>query len=260
MPSESDSPFEALQGKRFAFYPAIRNIEHNEWTLEQESWSEILAKNTATADEIWVPRNHLGEISSAGKPVVIVGLKRELAYRNGQVNPYRKPVVEIPSKPRPREDSTPEPEPPPAMRATSTDSSTFSLIGRTILIGLAAVVLVTFVAFEGVRNPIAKLFQPDTSTADQNYLGLTNQDGYREVVEKLGRATREDWLSAEEAELQFQALFYPERRYAVILMGSQRGNGRYIGTVHEPHRKVLDSARLSGGGDASAMMRNLPKF
>ena len=260
MSTEPDSPFEALQGKRFAFYPAIRDTEHNEWTLEQESWSEILAKNTATGDEIWVPRNHLGEISSVGKPVVIVGLKRELQYRNGQVNPYRKAVVEIPSKPQPRDRFEPEPTPPPAMRASSTDASTFLLIGRAVLIGLAGVGLVTFVAFEGVRNPITQLFQPDTSTTDQNYLGLTNQDDYRQVVEKLGRPAREEWLSQEEAELQFQALFYPERRYAIVLMGGQRGDGRYIGAVHDPHRKILDSARLSGGGDASAMMRNLPQF
>jgi len=260
MSTEPDSPFEALHGKRFAFFPAIRGIDHNEWTLEQESWSEILAKNTATGDEVWVPRNHLGEISSAGKPVVIVGLRRELQYRSGQITPYRKSVVEIPSKPQPRSTSEPEPSPPPAMRASSTDSSTFSLIGRAVLIGLAGVFLLTFFAFEGMRNPIAKLFQPDTSTADQNYLGLTNQDGYRQVVEKLGKPGREDWLSEEEAELQFQALFYPERRYVVILMGGQRGAGRYIGALHDPHRKILDSARLSGGGDASAMMRNLPKF
>jgi hypothetical protein len=129
-----------------------------------------------------------------------------------------------------------------------------------VLIGLVGVMLVTFLAFEGVRNPIARLFEPDTSTTDQNYLGLTNQDGYRQVVEKLGRPEREEWLSAEEADLQFQALFYPKRRYAIVLMGGERGDGRYIGAVHEPHRKVLDSARLSGGGDASAMMRNLPDF
>lgn len=260
MSTEPDSPFEALGGKRFAFYPAIRNLDHNEWTLEQETWSEILAKNTETGDEIWVPRNHLGEISSTEKPVVIVGLKRELQYRNGQVGPYRKAVVEIPSKPQARSSAEPEPSPPPAMRASSTDSSTFALIGRAIVVGLIGLFMFTFIAFEGVRNPITRLFQPDTSTTDQNYLGLTNQDGYLQVVEKLGRPGREQWLSEEESELQFQALFYPERRYAVILMGGQRGDGRYIGTVHEPHRKILDSARLSGGGNASAMMRNLPDF
>ena len=260
MSTEPDSPFEALQGKRFAFYPAIRNIEHNEWTLEQESWSEIRAKNAATGEEVWVPRNHLGEIASTDKPVVIVGLKRELQYRNGQIETYRKAVVELPSKPQPRASFEPEPTPPPAMRASSTDSSTFALIGRAIVIGLAGVFLITFFAFEGMRNPITRLFQPDTSTADQNYLGLTNQDGYQQVVEKLGSPERKEWLSSEEAELQFQALFYPKRRYTVILMGGQRGDDRYIGTLHNPHRKILDSARLSGGGDASAMMRNLPEF
>ncbi len=260
MSTEPESPLEALAGRKFAFYPAIRNIEHNEWTLEQESWSEILAKNTATGDEVWVPRNHLGDISSVNKPVAILGLRRELQYRNAQVSPYRRSVVEIPSKPQPRPSFEPEPAPPPSMRGSSTDSSTFALIGRAIVIGFAGLFLFTFIAFEGVRNPITRLFQPDTSTADQSYLGLTNQDGYREVVDRLGPPDREEWLTGEQAELQFQALFYPQRRYVIILMGAQRGDGRYIGAVHEPHRRLLDAARLSGGGDASAMMRNLPKF
>lgn len=259
MSTEPDSLSEALADRRFAFYPAIRNLEHNEWTLEEESWSEILAKNTLTEEEVWVPRNHVGAISSAEKPVVIVGLKRELQYRNGQVNPYRKPV-EMPAKPQPRPSAEAEPAPPPAMRASSTDSATFSLIGRAVLVGLAGVIVLAFVASEGLRNPIERLFRPDTSTADQNYLGLTNQDGYRQVVERLGPPGHSDWLTGEESELQFQALYYPDRRYAVILMGPDRGEGRYIGAVHEPHRKILDSARLPGGGDASAMMRNLPDF
>ncbi|MBI1355526.1 MAG: hypothetical protein GC160_14375 [Acidobacteria bacterium] len=260
MSSEPDSPFEALQGRRFAFYPAIRGIEHNEWTLEQETWSEILAKNTLSGDEIWVPRNHLGELSSSDRPVMIVGLKRELQYRSGQISPYRKAVVEIPSAPQPRLSNEAEPEPPPPLRDSSTDSLTFSLIGRAILIALGVLFVGTFFAFEGVRNPIARLFEADTSTTDQNYLNLTAQDDYYIVSAKLGPPAREEWITDEKAELQFQALFYPERHYVVILMGGVRNEARYIGTVHEPHRKILDAARLSSGGDASAMMRNLPDF
>ena len=259
MSTEPESAFEALQGRRFAFFPAIRNVEHNEWTLEQESWSEILAKNTLTGEEIWVPRNHLGELSSSDKPVMIVGLRRELQYRNGQVAPYRKAVVEIPSAPQPRPSSEAEPEPPP-LRESSTDSTTFSLIGRAILIALGVLFVGVFFAFEGVRNPIARLFQPDTTTRDQSYLSLTGQDDYYEVAAKRGVPARDEWITPEEAELQFRVLFYPDRRYAVVLMGGTRGDARYIGAVHEPHRRILDAARMSGGGDASAMMRNLPKF
>ena len=44
------------------------------------------------------------------------------------------------------------------------------------------------------------------------------------------------------------------------MMGGTRAGMRYLGTVHEPTRQILDSARLARGGDTSSMMRNLPDF
>jgi hypothetical protein len=262
MSSPAESPHEALSGRRFAFYPAIRNIEHNEWTLEGETWSEILAKNVGTGQELWIPRNHLGEVSSSDLPVLIVGLKRELEHKAGTVFPFRSAVVEMPGKPvrRPASDPTPEPEPPPPNRDSSTETETFSLIGKALVLGLLAAFLITVFAAGGFRNPIAALFQADVSTTDQRYLALTGQNDYHDVVAKLGAPEREEWITKDDAELQFQALFYPARRYIVILMGGERGNQRYIGALHDPERKLLDSARLAGGGDASALMKNLPKF
>jgi hypothetical protein len=35
---------------------------------------------------------------------------------------------------------------------------------------------------------------------------------------------------------------------------------RYIGTLHDPSRKVLDAARLSRGGDTDSLLHNLPNF
>jgi hypothetical protein len=262
MPSAPQSPLEALAGRRFAFYPAILGVENNEWTLERETWSEILAKNIASGQELWIPRSHLGEISSVDQPVLIVGLKIELELRASGVFPRRGGVVELPGKPSPRPspNGDAEPGPPPPNRDSSTEAQTFSLIGKALVIGLAAVLLVSVFAFEGFRNPIARLFRPDVSTADQRYLSLNAQDGYHGVVGKLGKPDREEWITADEAELQFEALYYPERRYIVILMGGSRADARYVGTVHDPARKVLDSARLSGGGDSYSLMKNLPKF
>ncbi|MEZ5392042.1 MAG: hypothetical protein R2724_04000 [Bryobacterales bacterium] len=260
--SSPAEPARGPVGRRFAFYPAIRNVEHNEWTLEGETWSEILAKNVETGQELWIPRNHLGEVSSSDSPVLIVGLKRELEQKAGTVFPFRNPVVQMPGKPTPRPsaDEGPEPEPPPPNRDSSTEAHTLSLIGKALVIGLVAAFLITVFAMGGFHNPIAGLFQPDVSTADQRYLALTNQDAYHDVVAKMGKPEREEWLTKDDADLQFQALFYPSRRYVLILMGGERGNQRYIGALHDPERKVLDSARLSGGGDASAMMKNLPEF
>lgn len=262
MASPAESPHEALSGRRFAFYPAIRNIEHNEWTLEGETWSEIHAKNVESGQELWIPRNHLGEVSSSDSPVLIVGLKRELEYKAGAVFPFRNPVVSMPGKPAPRPapQGAPEPQPPPPNRDSTTEARTFSLIGKALVAGLFAAFLVTVFLAGGLHNPLARLFQADLSTADQRYLSLTSQDDYHDVIAKMDKPEREEWITKDDADLQFQALFYPSRRYVLILMGGERGAQRYIGALHDPERKILDSARLAGGGDASAMMKNLPEF
>ena len=89
---------------------------------------------------------------------------------------------------------------------------------------------------------------------------MASTDGYHDVVIKLDAPEKEQWLTLEEEELQFQSLWYGSRSYIVILMGGARAGMRYIGTVHEPSRRVLDSAALAGGGDTSSLMRNLPDF
>ncbi len=262
MASAADHPLEQLAGRRFAFYPAIRNIEHNEWTLEQETWSEALAKNVHSEQEIWIPRSHLGEISSADSPVLIVGLKRELEYKAGAVLPYRQAVVSMPAAPGAPTSSRPAaPEPaPPKREATEAEKKTFSFVAKAVLVALVVGLLGFMLAFSRGENPIMALFRADSSTADQRYLSLVRADGYRETVEKMGPPETEAWVSRDEAELQIEVLGYPSRRYVVVLMGGTRDQARYIGTLHESSHKILDAAKLQGGGDTSSMLKNLPKF
>ena len=78
-----------LGARPFSFYPAIGNIRHNQWIYRRASWSEILVVNCRTGEEIWVPRQFVGEISAVNDPVVILGLTRELEYRDG--DPCRAP-------------------------------------------------------------------------------------------------------------------------------------------------------------------------
>jgi hypothetical protein len=259
--THEDSRLAELGGRTFAFFPAIRNIEHNEWTLEKETWSEVLAKNARTGEEVWVPRSHIGKISSADAPILIVGLLRELQFRGGGVSPFRQQVVSMSPPGGASRPTVTSPEPPAPKRTNSAaDRKTLSFIGKALLAGLAIVLLFVMFNFSRGENPIAALFRTDTSTTDQRYLGLTNSDSYYLVVSKIGQAEREQWLNAEEADLQFQALWYPQRNYLVILMGGTRADLRYIGTLHDPSRKVLDAARLSRGGDTSSLLRNLPNF
>ena len=260
VPNEPRGSLEALQGRRFSFYPAIRGIEHNEWTMHDSTWSEVQVRNGMTGQEFWIPKRHLGGVSSSDSPVLILGLQRELEFKAGGVYPYRRTVTEMPSTPAGRVPPAP-PVPEPKQRLLSgSDARLMRLLAIAIGVGL----LVSVIGFLGLvgrlHNPLDRWLQPDTSTADQRYIGLGTTDSYFQVVAKLDRPGSEEWISAEEDEIQFQALFYPARRYIVVLMGSTRGDMRYLGTLHDPSRQVLDSAQFSRGGDTGSMMRNLPEF
>jgi hypothetical protein len=251
---------EALQGRRFSFYPAIRNIEHNEWTLDEENWSELRVVNGKSGDPIWIPRNYVGTISSSDSPVLIVGLNRELEFKGGTVWPHRRTVIEMP---RPRQRAEPEESPaaPSSIRRLETAESN---VGRflvvSLVVGLAACLFVVLFAFDGMQLPFRNLLRPSADTADQRYLGLGVSDTFHDVVLKLGKPGEERWLSSEGAEIQFQLLRYPARSYDIVLMGGSRSDARYIGALHEPSRQILDSAQLPNGGSTSAMLKNLPEY
>lgn len=85
-----------LAGRPFSFYPAIRGIEHNEWVFRKATWSEMLVVNRKTGEEISIPRRLFGEVSIVDHPVIIVGLLRELEYREGTVWPFQRRVIEMP--------------------------------------------------------------------------------------------------------------------------------------------------------------------
>jgi len=89
-------PLATLRNRPFSFYPAILNIEHNKWQYRKATWSDVLVVNSRTGQEIWIPRRFLGEISRIEDPMVIVGLLRELEYKQGAVWPYQRRVIEMP--------------------------------------------------------------------------------------------------------------------------------------------------------------------
>jgi hypothetical protein len=254
---------EALQGRSFSFYPAIRNIEHNEWTLEEENWSELHVANRKSGHRIWIPRNYVGSISSSDSPVLIVGLNRELEFKAGAVWPYRRTVIEMPA-PRPRpaaeaDEDAMSPDPP-SGRLDAAESKVGRFLAGSVIIGLLACLFVVLFASGGNPFSFGNLLRPSAQTADQRYLALSASDTYHDVVLKLGRPEAEQWISSEGAEIQFQLLRYPSRSYAVVMMGASRSEPRYIGTLHEPSRRILDSTKLSNGGSTTSMLKNLPEY
>jgi hypothetical protein len=88
--------FESLGRRPFSFYPPIVNVEHNEWILRRANWTDFQVINTKTKDELCVPRRFVGEGALVEEPVMIVGLVKELEYREGVVLPYVRRVIEMP--------------------------------------------------------------------------------------------------------------------------------------------------------------------
>jgi hypothetical protein len=88
--------FESLGRRPFSFYPPIVNVEHNEWILRRANWTDFQVINTKTKDELCVPRRFVGEGALVEEPVMIVGLVKELEYREGVVLPHVRRVIEMP--------------------------------------------------------------------------------------------------------------------------------------------------------------------
>jgi hypothetical protein len=261
--SSSQPSLDLLSGRRFSFYPAIRGIEHNEWGLTNETWSEILVTNVETNLELWVPRKYVSGISSSDSPVLIVGLNRELQFQAGSVWPYREKIVSIPDR-RPASERDPAASAASPSAPSRSSSPSESQLGRLIAVALAVGVLACMLAvmfiFEGVPNPIAAFFRPDTKTSDQRYLSLAGSDRFNDAALKIGPPSTRQWISREDSQIQFELLWYPDRSYIVVLMGASRDDARYIGTLHARSREVLDSVKLSGGGTTGSMLHNLPGF
>jgi len=263
------TPLQHLGGRRFSFYPPIRNLEPNEWLYRRATWSECIVVNAQSGEEVWVPRIFLGEVSRIDEAVMVVGLNRELEWRSGAIIPRQRTVIEFPaavnpapvnkaagSAPRPRR---PAPvinirlEPKPESRA-------WKWIGVAAVLGAVAFTIVADVTRQAQPRQRADLFR-----GYRSYLQLGPDDDYASTVRKLGLPTRTGYREAgerESGERVFRSLAYPARRYSVILMGANEQDARYIGAL-DPRGRVLDAVRLRDGSSAESLLnaaglRSLP--
>lgn len=256
---QSPKQLESLGERPFSFYPAVINIEHNEWKCHKSSWSEILVINTKSGNEIWVPRRFLGEISRVDEPVMIVGLKRELEYKAGSLFPYERRIIEMPKAvnefAKPSEESM---APPPGMLGwVRLDQGNDWKFGKLILGLLAAGILICFVLVTIISNRNSGK-NVEYVSVEQRSLGLLWNDDFGGVVRKLGQPTEDRWRSGQ-GSLQYRLMSYPERKLNVILMGHERDKARYIGAMDDQWR-VVDSVELPSSGNTRSMLRALQKF
>jgi hypothetical protein len=247
---------ESLGRKPFSFYPPVVNIEHNEWLFQKATWSEILVLNTKSNTEIWLPRRFLGEVSKIDEPVMIVGLKRELEYKAGTLWPYERRVIEMPRAvndiPRAPLEASEAPKPL-GMSGIRLDQGAESRIGKLIVGVLVVGVLLTLAVvsmFRDRTDPSRVTFVPIL----QQTVGLSGQDKYHDVVRKLGQPSEDHWKS-DLGELQYRVLRYKEKGWYVILMGNERDQARYIGTMDE-NWKPIDATNTR----TRSMLNSLPRF
>ena len=237
----------------FSFYPPIVGIEHNEWLYKKASWSEILVVNCKNAEEIWISRRYIGEVSRTDDPVRIVGLKYELEYKGGMVVPFQRRVIEMPvavgGKPLSNEGERPAPAPVVGIRmASAQDKRMFRLIGAAVTVAILLYVLAVSLSRQRV------VF----TAKDQTYMGLGARDDRTEVVVKLGEPASDHWQS-ENGALQYEALDYPDRKLTVILMGGDRKSVQYVGTMDKDWKPV-HSVTLRSGGTTDSLLRGLKRF
>ena len=252
-------PFEALTHRPFSFYPPILNIEHNEWRFRRASWSELVAANTKTGDELWIPRRFIGEVSRIDEPVMILGLTKELEYVSGQVLPHTRRVIEMPRAVNDYAvragETTPEPAPVVGIRL---ESPAEARIGKLIVAVLAiaiigCVLIVSF--FRGGRDGSRVSYSPVL----QQELKLRATDDYWAVKRELGEPAEDRWRS-EQGEMQYRVLRYPNHGIAAILMGSERNRELYIGAVDLKDWHPVHAVSLPDGRDTRSLLRSISKF
>ena len=153
------SLLEELEGRRFSFYPAIRGIEHNEWSLMDSTWSEVQVRNSHSAQEFWIPKSHVGGVSSSDSPVVILGLRRELELKAGGIYPYRNVVTEIPSTQAGRRSRVATAAPPRQRLFSGSDAKHAAAAGHCNRSGAARIVAGLSRGRRGDAQPVRKALQ-----------------------------------------------------------------------------------------------------
>lgn len=248
-----------LVTRPFSFYPPIVGVEHNEWLYRKATWSEILVVNCRSSAEIWIPRRFIGEVSRVEDPVLIVGLNREVEYKGGAVWPYQRRVLQMPVAvnapvlPSSEAAGRPAPAPIVGIRLERSDKAVFKMIGVAVAVAIGLYILAVNVTRIGdIRQKTVTY-----TASDQSFLELSRNDDYTAIVNKLGKPGSD--RSREVGTIQFRALGYPERKYNVILMGSDPNTAKYIGVLDDNWRP-LHSVDLHGGGSTLSLLRDLNRF
>jgi hypothetical protein len=244
-------------GRSFSFYPLILGIDQNEWRYRRTTWSEIVVVNTHSGDEVCIPRGFVGDVSLNG-PTAIVGLKREMEWRDGAAIPYRRPVVELPLAVNDRIAAVSRPSrPAPVVSIRLETHNSAKRKGRQVLV-VAMLGVVVFAVAGNVARPGEMRDRFDALRVNRAWRLLTPGDNVTTVVGKLGQPAARR-MFVDEGGRVFLALDYPDRHFAAVLAGSRENEARYVGTM-DPRGRVLDAGQSQLSVSAAGMLRSAPRF
>ena len=252
------TPLQHLGGRRFSFYPPIRNLQPNEWLYRRATWSECIVMNARSGEEVCIPRMFLGEVSGVDEAVMIVGLNRELEWRAGAIIPQERRVIELPvavNDSRRAASSGTHLAPVINIRLEpQQEVRAWKWIGVAFVLGAVATTILANIAWQSQPRQRADLFR-----TYRPWLELSADDNYATTVRRMGAPSAVRIIQSGDA--VFQSLTYDARRYSVILMGRDKESARYIGTI-DTRGHVLDAVRLSSasgsGGSTSEQLLHLP--
>src|SRR5579871_455560 len=254
MPAPSIPPLLAELGRRpFSFYPAILQIEHNQWVYEGSTWSEVTVRHEKTNESIVIPRHYLGEISSVDAPVVMVGLLKELECRDGVALPAERRVIEMPlaangALPVWKEHRSGVPATVVGIRVEdSRRSPAVRLILAGVALGVAGCVLAINLYRGGVNA--SRAFYAPAQRAD---LGLRAGDNAAAVSRLLGGAAADTWQNTA-PHRGFRVLSYPSRGVRVVLFGSEPADATFLGVLDRTWRP-MEAIRLPDGSSGYPLL------
>ena len=249
------TPLEQLGHRPFSFYPAIRNIQHNEWQFRRAHPTEIQVVNTKSLQEFWIPRGFLSGVSSIEEPVVIVGLLKELEHREGIVVPHVRRVIEMPlaanDVPRPRMAAA-ESRQLAQVVGIRLESGEESRKSRKLLGAVAAGILTCVVGMVIFRDATAGSRARFFGAVSRLSLPFTGSDDYESVVGRIGYPETSRTRALPDGRA-FYLLRYPERGFTVVLLGSDRVSALYLGALGRGGR-VVHSVMLPDGRDSTGLL------
>ena len=265
MPGSLPTPLELLGGRSFAFFPPILNLRHNQWRYRESTWTEFSVVNTASGEQVWIPRIFLGEISrdlgeisrdiSHAAPLAIVGLRRELEFRAGQVSAVRRTVIEMPLAVNDIRRPARAPSLAPVV-PIRLEPPVRSRRGRKIAVAvMLGTVALTFVA--DVVRQVDWQGRADAFRFARAWRKLSPGDTFPAVAAKVGDPSADSAFTSSEG-LRFRVLSWPNRQMKIVLMATGSEEEHYLGTVGAGG-KILQFVEVSGE-DVPGLLRSATQF